>query len=261
MTNNGIEGKDKHLVEEMNAIEVRKTINEKTIAILVFGACENHGDHMPFGSDFIFPTEVARRVSTKASNVIVLPAIPYGVSLHHDKFQMTMSINAETLVSIISDLLTSLIQNKIRRVLIINGHDGNIAPIEIAARSIKNKHPEVTIACLESWWILVGQLKKDLFEVWSGLGHGGEAETSAVLAVRPDLVNIESAPNEVIPKLPENIRIFWKFDELTSTGVTGSPQKANIRKGYEILQMIEDVLLSFIKEMESSDWKYGLYLK
>jgi creatinine amidohydrolase len=261
MTNNGIEGKDKHLVEEMNAIEVRKTINEKTIAILVFGACENHGDHMPFGSDFIFPTEVAKRVATKVRNVIVLPAIPYGVSLHHDKFQMTMSINAETLVTIISDLLTSLIQNKIRRVLIINGHDGNIAPIEIASRSIKNKHPEVTIACLESWWILVGQLKKDLFEVWNGLGHGGEAETSAVLAVRPDLVNIEYAPKEVIPKLPENIRIFWKFDELTSTGATGSPQKANVRKGYEILQMIEDVLLSFIKEMESSDWKYGLYLK
>jgi creatinine amidohydrolase len=261
MTNNGIEGKDKHLVEEMNAIEVRKTINEKTIAILVFGACENHGDHMPFGSDFIFPTEVAKRVATKVRNVIVLPAIPYGVSLHHDKFQMTMSINAETLVTIISDLLTSLIQNKIRRVLIINGHDGNIAPIEIASRSIKNKHPEVTIACLESWWILVGQLKKDLFEVWNGLGHGGEAETSAVLAVRPDLVNIEYAPKEVIPKLPENIRIFWKFDELTSTGATGSPQKANIKKGYEILQMIEDVLLSFIKEMESSDWKYGLYLK
>jgi creatinine amidohydrolase len=261
MTNNGIQGKDKHLVEEMNAIEVRKTINEKTIAILVFGACENHGDHMPFGSDFIFPTEVAKRVATKVRNVIVLPAIPYGVSLHHDKFQMTMSINAETLVSIISDLLTSLIQNKIRRVLIINGHDGNIAPIEIAARAIKNKHPEVTIACLESWWILVGQLKKDLFEVWDGLGHGGEAETSAVLAVRPDLVNVESAPKEVIPKLPENIRIFWKFDELTSTGATGSPQKANVRKGYEILQMIEDVLLSFIKEMESSDWKYGLYLK
>jgi len=174
---------------------------------------------------------------------------------------MTMSINPETLVSIISDLLTSLIQNKIKRVLIINGHDGNIAPIEIAARSIKNKHPEMTIACLESWWILVGQMKKDIFEVWNGLGHGGEAETSAVLAVRPDLVNIESAPKEVIPKLPENIRIFWKFDELTSTGATGSPQKANIKKGYEILQILDDVLLSFIKEMEASNWKYGLYLK
>ena len=261
MTDGTMEVKYKRLIEEMNALEVRKTVNEKTIAILVFGACENHGDHMPFGSDFIFPTEIAKRLATKVNNVIVLPAIPYGVSLHHDQFQMTMSINPETLVGIISDLLSSLIQNKIRRVLIINGHDGNIGPIEVAARSIKNKHPEMTIACLESWWILVGQLKKDLFEVWSGLGHGGEAETSAILAVRPDLVNMESAPKEVIPKLPENIRIFWKFDELTSTGATGAPQKASIEKGNEILQTLEDLLLSFIKEMELSDWKYGLYLK
>ena len=261
MTDGTMEVKYKRFIEEMNAVEVRKTVNEKTIAILVFGACENHGDHMPFGSDFIFPTEIAKKLATKVNNVIVLPAIPYGVSLHHDQFQMTMSINPETLVGIISDLLSSLIQNKIRRVLIINGHDGNIGPIEIAARSIKNKHPEMTIACLESWWILVGQLKKDLFEVWSGLGHGGEAETSAILAVRPDLVNMESAPKEVIPKLPENIRIFWKFDELTSTGATGAPQKASIEKGNEILQMLEDLLLSFIKEMELSDWKYGLYLK
>ena len=261
MTDETMEVKYERFIEEMNAVEVRKTVNEKTIAILVFGACENHGDHMPFGSDFIFPTEIAKRLANKVNNVIVLPAIPYGVSLHHDQFQMTMSINPETLVGIISDLLSSLFQNKIKRVLIINGHDGNIGPIEIAARSIKNKHPEMTIACLESWWILVGQLKKDLFEVWSGLGHGGEAETSAILAVRPDLVNMESAPIEVIPKLPENIRIFWKFDELTSTGASGAPQRASIEKGNQILQMLEDLLLSFIKEMELSGWKYGLYLK
>jgi creatinine amidohydrolase len=231
-----MEGKDKRFIEEMNAIEVRNMINEKTIAIMVLGACENHGDHMPFGSDFIFPTEIAKRVATKVSNVIVLPAIPYGVSMHHDKFQMTMSFDPETMIGIISDILSSLDHNKIRRVLIINGHDGNIGPIEIAARTMKNKNPEMIIACLESWWVLVGQLKKDLLEIWN-------------------------APEEVIPKLPENIRIFWKFDELTSTGATGSPQKATIRKGNEILQLLEDVLISFIKEMESTDWKYGIYLK
>lgn len=261
MTNLTLEGKDKRFIEEMNATEVRNMINEKTIAILVLGACENHGDHMPFGSDFIFPTEIAKRVATKISNVIVLPVIPYGVSLHHDKFQMTMSLNPETMVGIISDVLSSLDQNKIRRVLIINGHDGNIAPIEIAARIMKNKNPQMIIACLESWWVLVGQLRKDLFEVWKGLGHGGEAETSAVLSVRPDLVKLEFAPKDVIPNLPENIRIFWKFDELTSNGATGSPQKATVEKGNEILHTLEDVLISFIKEMESTDWKYGIYLK
>ena len=52
------------LLEEMNAVQVKRNINEKTIAILVFGACENHGDHMPFGSDFIFPMELAKRISS-----------------------------------------------------------------------------------------------------------------------------------------------------------------------------------------------------
>ena len=256
-----IEGKHKQFIEEMNAVEVRNMVNDHTIAIMVLGACENHGDHMPFGSDFIFPIEIARRVATKVGNVIVLPAVPYGVSLHHDQFQMTMSVNPETLIGIISDVLSSLVQNRITRVLIINGHDGNNGPIEIAARATKNKHPEMVIACLESWWVLVGHLRKDLFEVWDGLGHGGEAETSAVLAVRPDLVKMEFAPNAVIPRLPDNVRIFWKFDELTSTGASGAPQKANIKKGHEILRILEHVLLSFLENMESSDWKYGLHLK
>ena len=53
------------LLEEMNAFQVKRNINEKTIAIFVFGACENHGDHMPFGSDFIFPKELAKRIARK----------------------------------------------------------------------------------------------------------------------------------------------------------------------------------------------------
>ncbi len=69
MTDGTTEAKYKSFIEEMNAVQVRKTVNEKTIAILVFGACENHGDHMPFGSDFIFPTEIAKRLATKVNNV------------------------------------------------------------------------------------------------------------------------------------------------------------------------------------------------
>ena len=107
-------------------------LKKNTIAILVFGACENHGDHMPFGSDFIFPMELAKRIASKSKNknIIILPAVPYGVSLHHNEFQMTMSLDSNTLEKIIEDLLNSIIKNGIRRILIINGHDGNIAPIE-----------------------------------------------------------------------------------------------------------------------------------
>ena len=252
------------LLEEMNAVQVKRNINEKTIAILVFGACENHGDHMPFGSDFIFPMELAKRIAGKLDkkNSIILPAIPYGVSLHHNEFQMTMSLEPHTLVMVIEDLFRSIIKNGIRRILIINGHDGNIAPIELAARSIKDKHPEAVISCLEAWWILVGEITHGLFEVWHGLGHGGEAETSAMLAVRPDLVHLDSAPKEIIPKLPtDKIRIYWKFNELTDTGATGAPKKASVVKGLQALEALVETIVSFVKDMDNDDWKYGLALK
>jgi creatinine amidohydrolase len=250
------------ILEEMNAVQVRKNVNRQTVAILIFGACENHGDHMPFGSDFLVPTELAKRVakrSDKSKNVLILPAVPYGVSLHHMDFQMTISLEPETLVRVIEDIFTSLVKNDIKKILIINGHDGNIAPIELAARAVKDRYPEVAIACLEAWWVIAGEITKNLFDVWNGLGHGGEAETSAMLAVRPDLVDMKYAPQEIFPKLPKNIRIYWKFNELTNTGVTGAPRKATIRKGQKALKAIEDVLLSFVDDMEKHDWRYGLH--
>ena len=246
------------MLEEMNALQVRENLSRNTVAILVFGACENHGDHMPFGSDVLVPMELAKRVARKSrnKNIVILPALSYGVSLHHIDFQMTISLDYKTMISVIENLLTSLVKNNIKKILVINGHDGHIAPIEAAARAIKNQYPQVVIACLEAWWMLIGEITENLFDVWNGLGHGGEAETSAMLAVRPDLVDMKYAPQEIFPKLPKNIRIYWKFNELTNTGVTGAPRKATVQKGQKALKAIEDVLLSFVEDMEKHDWKY-----
>jgi creatinine amidohydrolase len=249
-----------NILEEMNAIQLRKNVNSKTIAIIVFGACENHGDHMPFGSDFFVPMELARRVASHARNVLVLPAFPYGVSSHHSGFQMTVTLEPTTLIRAIEDICSSLIKNGIHRILIINGHDGNIAPIELSARTLKDKYPDVIIACLEAWWTVIGQVDKNLFDNWNGLGHGGEAETSAMLSVRSDLVDMKNAPEKIIPKLPPNIRIYWRFNELTQTGATGAPRKATRAKGDKILEVLERLLLGFIEYMEKDNWKYGLAL-
>ena len=254
---------DNYLLEEMNASQVKDKITDKTIAILVLGACENHGNHMPFGSDFIFPMNLVEKViedlSKDKNNLILLPAVPYGVSTHHNNFQMTMSLEPTTMISVIDNILSSLVKNGIKKILVINGHDGNIAPIEIASRKVKNETSEVVIACLESWWVLVGQKNKELFEVWSGLGHGGEAETSAMLSIRPDLVNTNFAPEQIIPNLPKDeIRLYWKFNELTNTGSTGAPRKASIEKGQKIIEILKGIIISFIITMENNDWKYGI---
>jgi creatinine amidohydrolase len=247
------------ILSEMNACDLKQFIKHETVGLLIFGACENHGDHMPFGSDFIMPFELAKRVAASyGKKMIVFPPIPYGVSSHHKDFFMTISFEPDTMVNVIRDILQSLVNNSITRILIINGHDGNIAPIELASRIIKERNPGVVISCLESWWTLVGSLNKELFDVWNGLGHGGEAETSAMLAVRPDLVNMTVAPKDVVPKLPDNVRIFWKFKELTDTGATGAPRKATRKKGDKIISILENVLLAFILDMEKNQWKYGI---
>ena len=87
-------------------------------------------------------------------NCFILPVVPYGVSIHHNDFQMTVSLKFSTMISVIEDVLDSLAKNEIKKVLVINGHDGNIAPIEVASRNIKDRHPDMIIACLESWWVL-----------------------------------------------------------------------------------------------------------
>jgi creatinine amidohydrolase len=257
----------KYMLENMNAVEVSKYQNSKSIAFLLIGSCENHGDHLPFGSDSLFPLNLVRLVldsilkskSEHDHNFIVLPVVPYGVSIHHIDYQMTISLRSSTMINLIEDLLRCLASNEIRRVIILNGHDGNIAPAETASRNIKNEYPDMVIACLESWWTLVGQKNKEAFDVWDGLGHGGEAETSALLAVRPDLVNLSLAPEQTIPNLPgEDIRIYWKFNELTNTGSTGAPKLATVEKGEEIIKILTKVVVDFLEKMDSNDWKYGV---
>jgi creatinine amidohydrolase len=259
----------KYLLENMNAVEVSKLHKSRAIAFLLIGSCENHGNHLPFGSDSIFPVNLAQLVldnihkskseQENDQKFIVLPVVPYGVSIHHIDYQMTISLRSSTMISLIEDLLKSLASNGIKRVIILNGHDGNIAPAETAARNIKNEYPNMVIACLESWWTLVGQKNRNVFDVWDGLGHGGEAETSALLAVRPDLVNLSLAPEQTIPNLPgEDIRIYWKFNELTNTGSTGAPKSATVEKGEEIIRILTKVIVDFLEKMDSNGWKYGI---
>ena len=70
--NGEIASRRSNLLEEMNAVQVRKNIDNKSVAVIVLGACENHGDHMPFGSDFIFPMELAKRIAIKSEKKISL---------------------------------------------------------------------------------------------------------------------------------------------------------------------------------------------
>ncbi len=244
----------KFKLEEFNQHDFTEAKIDK--AIVAFGSCESHGEHLPFGTDTFVAYDIASEVAGRLDNTVVVPPLWYGMSHHYRHKPMNISISSETLIKVYKEVLQSLIHWDIKKILIINGHDGNIAPIEIAARDVKIENPSVGIAFLDAWWEVAGKLlPKDTFEVWDGLGHGGEGETSIALAMFPKLVD-KSRSKRMIPDMDPHVKLIWNFDELTDYGSSGDPGKATLEKGQKMKQVLIDYVVDFVNRMDKQDWMY-----
>jgi len=241
-------------VQHWSAADFKEAPFEKVI--LPLGSLESHGPHLPFGTDAITPHLIGLEVAKQVPNTVVLPPVNYGVSEHYKQFSFTVSLQFETMINLLKDILESVHREGIRKVFIMNGHDGNIAPIEIAARTAKVNHPDFKIVSLDAWWQLVGNLvPPGFFDVWNGLGHGGEGETSISLALFPELVDLSKAAG-VVPHLPDYIDVKWTFDELTNTGASGDPTKASREKGLKMKEFLVNAVVEVLTGLDKNDWDY-----
>jgi len=205
-------------------------------AILAVGSTEYHGEHLPYGTDTLVSEHVSMEVAMKVNGMLMLPPIPYGMSAHYSNFPIAISLSTETLMRVLREVFDSLRKHGLNRLIIVNGHDGNIP-------------------ALSAWWVTAGQLVPEgTFEVWDGLGHGGEGETSMMLRVDPSLVDMEKAVG-VVPDLPEHVDWKWTFDEITPHGVTGDPTKATQEKGAAMNDALVNLLVDLVKELDEKDWK------
>ncbi len=224
--------------------------------ILPLGSLESHGAHLPFGTDALTAYLISLEIAQRVPGTAVLPPVNYGVSEHYKEFPFCVSLQYETEIALLRDILESVYREGIRKVFIMNGHDGNIAPIEVAARTAKVAHPDFRIVSLDAWWKLVGDLvPKGFFEVWNGLGHGGEGETSICLALFPELCDPAKAAG-VVPQLPEHVDVKWRFSELTNTGASGDPTKGSREKGLAMQKILVDTAVRILTELENVGWDY-----
>ncbi|MBN1165601.1 MAG: creatininase family protein [Methanospirillaceae archaeon] len=224
--------------------------------ILPLGSLESHGPHLPLGTDALTAYHLSLEIAEKVPGTVVLPPVHYGVSEHYRDFPFTISLRFETETAILEDILQSVYREGIRKCFIMNGHDGNIAPIEIASRKVKVEHPDIRIVSLDAWWDTVIPLLPDnFFEVWQGLGHGGEGETSMALALFPELCKPEKAVG-VVPALPRHLSVKWLFRELTNCGATGDPTKGSREKGLYMKQILVDAIVDELLSLDASGWDY-----
>jgi creatinine amidohydrolase len=223
------------LLEELGWPDVAEYLKRDDRLILVVGSTEQHGRHMTFASDVWQPWEVARRLSDR-TGVLLAPPLNYGMSLHHLGFPGSLSLRPHTLSSVVIDLLESAYEHGFRRILILNGHGGNIPSIQTALAEALNELHSLQVR-LGNWWHepAVKAVLDTAFPEDPG-GHADAAETSLVLAIRPDVVRLERAAYSPDAFHPGFLTRQVFLDRFPHGVIGGDPRRASAKVGERALE-------------------------
>lgn len=213
------------------------------MAILPVGATEQHGPHLPLGVDTISALAVAENASAR-TGIPVLPALAYGCSLGHStKWPGTISLRPETLARLVVEIAEWLVAAGVRRLLLLNGHATNWAPLRCGLENVRHEFPALRIA-LRSLWELSPAIHAQYHADGRNF-HANAAETSLMLAVRPDLVNMGKAVDE--PDRSAGCFFSYTVDQESVHGVVGSPSHASAEDGAALLELMGETLAAQLR--------------
>lgn len=218
------------------------------LAIIPTGAVEVYGQHLPTGTDSIVVTHIARRVGDELG-AVVLPTLPVGFSRSLGDFPGTLNISTATLSAYVRESAESVISWGFKRILFINNHRGNIAPIGEVALDLQER---LNVRCAQVfWWDYVAALSKDIVESGPHAnGHASEIGTSIMLHVAPELVVRERIVDQTPTDRPAYADIiqYKGMRARSDTGVMGNPAVASADKGAEMVKRGVDRIVAFVRD-------------
>ncbi|MGP5128348.1 creatininase family protein [Brachybacterium tyrofermentans] len=214
-----------------------------SVAVLPIGSLEQHGEHLPLGTDSFLVDAVISRALGERTDVVLCPTLPYGFSGHH-QFAVALSLPPTILLDVLSALLDSLVAAGFRRILVVNGHGGNIEMMSQAIKLAALRHPILAACC--SYW--------QLLEPTPGApGHAGAFETALMSAVHPDLVSADGNGPRELPLFDQQLvpgLHLERHDEWPRTGgVTDPPGPGDPDRGETALAEAATALHACIDAM------------
>jgi creatinine amidohydrolase len=218
------------------------------------GSLEQHGPHLPVITDTASASAAAIAAARLVANdmpVAVLPGLWLGLSEHHLPFGGTISVDYAAYRAILESVVRSLREIGFARLLIVNGHGGNIDPLAVASRELAVAYDFPIVATTP--WFLAREKLAPIFEVDTGAKHACEGETSMMMAIAGDIVKkdkldeaMQQAPARV--DAPAGFSRFYSFSERAPvTGTWGDPRSATADKGKRFLAVQAEALAEAIR--------------
>jgi len=181
--------------------EVMAFLEKHQTVIIPTGAVEQHGPHGPLLTDVLIPTEIARRVAPRIG-AVVAPPINYALSYPHVGFTGMMHIRIPTFMALVEDLCVSFAASGFKRIVFLNGHYDNTYAIAYACANAQERLPKGIQAFPVNYWDALTEADVAEFSGLKNGLHANLAETSAVLRINPDLVDMDRA-NAEFPPFPD----------------------------------------------------------
>src|SRR5438270_5095781 len=223
---------------EMTFPELRLVPRDKTVVLAPIAACEQHSHHLATWTDTVLVTGVAEGVEQRMPDrVLLLPTLWLGASAHHLRFGATLSAEADTHITLLCDLLVPLLEDGHQRLLVLNGHGGNVDTMHVALRRLQPRYRDRLLGAASYWELAERELAALAEGPRKSMGHACEFETSMMLALRPDLVRRDQIQDDP-PADDAALRGLYVAEDMwqrTDHGCVGYPQRASAKKGRAFL--------------------------
>jgi len=219
--------------ERLTRPEVAEILARRPLAILPIGSTEQHGPHLPLGTDTILAQEVGRRLAA-ATGGLLFPPLPLGYAWVWRDIPGTLTIDEATLQQVLKDIAHNLHRQGVRTLVLLNGHGANESAMKYAVRELADEIPMQVLNL--SYFNFFGDATRLIQSPkWHGTFHACEIETSLMLAVRPELCRMDRAVREY-PEAPPTYGISpVSMGDLSRSGVYGDPTLASAEKGSQLL--------------------------
>ncbi|MBI3524213.1 MAG: creatininase family protein [Betaproteobacteria bacterium] len=247
-----------YAMQDMTWPEVKEALETVKVAILPVGSQEQHGPHLACNVDIAGAEAFALMLAEKVHPLAMLaPPLNYGISYHHMLFPGSLTLRPETFIQVLIDVATSLRQQGIRRIFVVNGHGGNQSALDIA--SVKMR-ADLGMRMSYTLWPVLGEMSivKDQ-NVKRHTGHACIYETSLMMHLRPDIVRDEAlAEGEMQPPLYGDVSTtgiggFAYWNEITRNGAFEGAPEATAEIGEKIVQLALERATSFVRQFAQID--------